>query len=62
MTRTATTKAEVVAYCREVFRNDPATFRGDVPAQREFFNNHTDSLCKDGAITSYQYNSWSNPF
>ncbi len=56
------TKQQVVATCREVFREDPATFRGDVTAQREYFNDYTDSLCKARSITTAQYESWTNPF
>jgi hypothetical protein len=56
------TKAAVLAYCREVFRDNPAEFRGDTVAQREFFNNYTDSLCRDRRITDTQYDSWTNPF
>jgi hypothetical protein len=62
MARHTLTKAEVVTYCREVFRENPDTFRGDVTAKREFFNNYTDSLCKDRRITSRQYETWGNPF
>lgn len=25
-------------------------------------NNYTDGLCKDGQITTNQYNNWCNPF
>ena len=56
------TKADVVTHCREVFRENPTQFRGDVIAKREFFNDYTDSLCKNGVITDHQYNTWSNPF
>ena len=56
------TKAEVVAHCREVFRDNPECFRGDFIAKREYFNNYTDMLCKDRQITEKQYNTWSNPF
>lgn len=53
---------QVVNYCKEVFNDNPSEFRGDSVAKREFFNNYTDMLCKDGVITSKQYNTWSNPF
>lgn len=56
------TKAQVVAECRQAFRDDPETFRGDVTAQREYFNNYTDMLCKDRQITVKQYETWTNPF
>lgn len=57
------TKAQVVAMCRETFREYPDQFpRGDVIAKREYFNNYTDMLCKDGDITLKQYETWDNPF
>lgn len=34
----------------------------DVVAKREAWNNYTDSLCKEGYITSKQYHNWTNPF
>lgn len=37
-------------------------WRGDTTAKREAWNNYTDSLCKDGSITSRQYDTWQNPF
>ena len=52
---------QVVDYCKEVFNDNPE-FRDDYVAKREFFNNYTDMLCKDGVITSKQYETWSNPF
>ncbi len=33
----------------------------DVPARSEAWNNYTDSLCKDGRITSKQYSTWTHP-
>lgn len=36
--------------------------RVDRLARREAWNNFTDSLCKDGQITSRQYNTWNSPF
>ena len=36
--------------------------RGDWTALREAWNDWTDALCKDGEITSKQYETWSNPF
>lgn len=56
------TKAEVVKQCREIFMENPDYFRGDSIAQREYFNDYTDMLCKDRQITEKQYNNWVNPF
>ena len=60
-----TTKKEVVAQFRELWAetvaNEPS-WRGDSIAKRTAFNDYTDSLCKDGIITTYQYENWSNPF
>ena len=33
----------------------------DWPARRETWNNWTDSLCKDGQISDWQYENWSQP-
>ena len=33
----------------------------DWPARREAWNNWTDSLCKDGQISDWQYANWSQP-
>jgi len=59
------TKVEVVASFRElwsdVVASDPM-WRGDKIAKRCAFNDYTDTLCKDGMITTYQYENWSNPF
>lgn len=56
------TKAEVIAECRETFREFPETFRGDDIAKQQYWNDYTDSLCKSGMISNHQYNTWSNPF
>jgi len=34
----------------------------DVPTKREAWNNWTDSLCKNGQITTHQYCTWDNPY
>lgn len=50
---------ETILPCvRERFEQDGAA---DYPARSEAWNNFTDALCKDGAITSHQYNTWSHP-
>lgn len=36
--------------------------KSDKVARREAWSNHTDALCKAGAITLKQYESWTNPF
>ena len=54
------TKREAVKLFRElVLHSIPAT---DKVAMRCAWNDYTDSLCKDRAITERQYNNWSNPF
>lgn len=35
--------------------------RKDMPARSEAWNNWTDSLCKDGQITKWQFNNWTCP-
>ena len=59
------TKKEVVAQFRELWAETVSLephWRGDSIAKRTAFNDYTDSLCKDGIITTYQYENWSNPF
>lgn len=34
----------------------------DLIAAREAWNNYTDSLCKNGEISEWQYNNWPNPY
>ena len=33
----------------------------DLPMRREAWNNYTDALCKDGLISDWQYDNWSQP-
>ena len=33
----------------------------DLPMRRESWNNYTDALCKDGQISDWQYENWSQP-
>ena len=59
------TKKTAVRIFKDVLNSDYvyyAHIRGDKVALRESWNNFTDSLCKDGEITDYQYNNWSNPY
>ncbi len=59
------TKKEAVASFRESWANflecNPS-FRGDSIAKRCAFNDYVDMLNKDGAVTDYQADNWSNPF
>ena len=59
------TKVQVLSDFRQlwadVIENEPS-FKGDVCAKREEWNNYTDYLCKDGMITESQYDRWTNPF
>ena len=55
------TKRQVLLELKEMFKNMPET-KGDSVMKREIFNNYTDQLCKDGLISNYQYDSWTNPF
>jgi len=59
------TKKDALRAFKNVLNSDYvyyANIRGDKVAMREFWNNFTDMLCKDGEITENQYNTWSNPF
>ena len=53
------TKAEAKAqFIRDYLGDIPL---GDKPAIAEAWNNYTDMLCKEGQITSKQYNEWTHP-
>lgn len=59
------TKVEVVAQFRSNWREfikENRSWRGDSVAKRESFNNFVDALNKDGDVTDWQANNWSNPF
>jgi hypothetical protein len=53
-------KRQIVAMFKEHFL--PFISKADKIAQWEAFNNYTDSLCKDGLITPWQYENWDNPY
>ena len=42
----------------EVYEGDGAP---DIPARSEEWNNYTDYLCREGIITSWQYENWGHP-
>lgn len=54
-----TTKAQAIREFREEIL--PLLPKGDKPAMREAWNNWTDALCKDGVISSHQYETWVGP-
>lgn len=57
------TKAEVKAECESRFRHPSWPYSAtDVTAKREFWNDYTDELHKDGQISELQYSNWTNPF
>ena len=62
------TKAQAIAEFREfilpsIRKSESQYGNGtDETMRREEWNNYTDSLCKDGRITSHQYNTWTGPF
>lgn len=49
-----------------MFQDIKESIREGHPCDRimlaEAWSNFTDSLCKDGIISEYQYNNWTNPF
>ncbi len=38
------------------------SLKGDVIAKREYWNNFVDMLNKEGYVSNYQANNWTNPF
>ena len=51
-------RAKVLPWVRAQYESDRTI---DAPARREAWNNFTDYLCKEGRITSKQYNTWGHP-
>ena len=49
---------EILPFIRREHEQDG---QPDWPARREAWNNWTDSLCKDGQISTWQYMNWSHP-
>ena len=59
------TKAEALKLFRFIYKIkaiENGYSRGDEVAKRTEWNNYTDALCKDGLITSKQYDTWDQPF
>lgn len=58
------TKQEALVQFRECYSKllDVHDKHRDKLMFREAWNNFTDGLCKDGQITTKQYNTWTNPF
>ena len=50
--------ANIMPYVREQYEQDGIP---DWPARSEAWCNWTDSLCKDGQISDWQYMNWSHP-
>ncbi len=56
------TKKEVLINFSALWREQKQYRKDDTIAKREAWNNYTDALCKDGEISSKQYDTWTNPF
>ena len=59
------TKAEALKLFRFIYKIkaiENGYRRGDEVAKRTEWNDYTDALCKDGLITSKQYDTWDSPF
>ena len=57
-----TTKKEVLETFKELHQDWLKENRFDYVAKREAWNNWTDALCKDGKITSWQYEKLDTTF
>ena len=51
-------KENILPLVKNKFEQDG---KKDIPARAEAWNNWTDSLCKSGIITDWQYNNWTHP-
>jgi|TARA_B100002019_G_C21212390_1_gene570129 hypothetical protein len=59
------TKAQVLDQFRynwKVAVISDKSLKGDAIAKREYWNNFVDSLNKEGLVSDYQANNWTNPF
>ena len=59
------TKAEAIKLFRYIYKIKAIQLgyrRGDEVAKRTEWNDYTDALCKDGLITSKQFETWDQPF
>jgi len=59
------TKAQVLSQFRynwKVTSLENPSLIDDKFAKRQAWHIFTDMLCKEGYITSHQYNTWTNPF
>lgn len=52
-------KEEILPFIKQQYEQDGIK---DTIARREAWNNFTDTLCKNGDITTKQYEKWDNPF
>ena len=50
--------SEILPHMQTIYEQDGVP---DWPARRETWNNWTDSLCKDGQISDWQYENWTHP-
>ena len=50
--------SEIFPQIQAVYEEDG---KPDWPARSETWNNWTDSLCKNGIISDWQYENWSHP-
>ncbi len=56
------TKKQALINFKAIYKDFLKENRFDYVAKREAWNNWTDALCKDGQITSWQYDNWTQPF
>ena len=58
------TKVEAIKEFKEMYTQSEfkRLKREDNDWLTQDWNNWTDILCKEGRITDWQYNNWSNPF
>ena len=54
----ATFNSEILPIIQQTYEKDGWP---DRPARSEAWNDWTDSLCKDGEISDWQYDNWSQP-
>lgn len=56
------TKQEAVQLFKNEYSEQLGKWENDKTAKITAWNNYTDILCKDGLISTKQYDTWKNPF
>jgi len=54
-------KEDILPEIKEIETSQGQVDTKDIPLRCEAWNNWTDSLCKNGVISDWQYENWTHP-